>query len=240
MKNILCVKWGNKYDGYEEKLKEQLEKYCSFDFNFYCLTDNPTKEYHVQLPNFWDEYYVPKMFWAYRKFYMFNEDLFPDIKGDEFLYLDLDIIIHNSVDYFFNLNMDKPWIIRGWWNNLETCKLNFNKGESPLINSSVIRWNRGQLKQIYDHIIDPKRNTPYIFQAFKTIDNYLNRIWYNIENDKSDIFNVFEKGIIYSWYKGNIYPSDMEIKKIRNNHILCLFNNSSLEDDKDIEKLWKI
>lgn len=240
MKNILCVKWGNKYDGYEEKLKEQLEKYCSFDFNFYCLTDNPTKEYHIQLPTFWDEYYVPKMFWAYRKFYMFNEDLFPDIKGDEFLYLDLDIIIHNSVDYFFNLNMDKPWIIRGWWNNLETCKLNFNKGESPLINSSVIRWNRGQLKQIYNHIIDPKRNTPYIFQAFKTIDNYLNRIWYNIENDKSDIFNVFEKGIIYSWYKGNIYPSDMEIKKIRNNHILCLFNNSSLEDDKDIEKLWKI
>lgn len=240
MKNILCVKWGNKYDGYEEKLKEQLEKYCSFDFNFYCLTDNPTKEYHIQLPTFWDEYYVPKMFWAYRKFYMFNEDLFPDIKGDEFLYLDLDIIIHNSVDYFFNLNMDKPWIIRGWWNNLETCKLNFNKGESPLINSSVIRWNRGQLKQIYNHIIDPKQNTPYIFQAFKTIDNYLNRIWYNIENDKSDIFNVFEKGIIYSWYKGNIYPSDMEIKKIRNNHILCLFNNSSLEDDKDIEKLWKI
>lgn len=239
MKNILCVKWGNKYDGYEEKLKEQLEKYCSFDFNFYCLTDNPTKEYHIQLPNFWDKHYVPKMFWAYRKFYMFNEDLFPDIHGNEFLYLDLDIIIHNSIDYFFNLNMEKPWIIRGWWNNLEICKLNFNKGESPLINSSVIRWNRGQLKSIYNHI-EQKYSIDYTFQAFKTIDNYLNRVWYDIKTDTSDTFNVFEKGIIYSWYKGNIYPDDMEIKKIRNDHILCLFNNSSIDDDGDIKKLWKI
>jgi len=244
MKNILCVKWGDKYNGYEEKLKEQLEKHCSFDFNFYCLTDNPTKEYHIQLPNHWDEYYVPNMFWAYRKFYMFNENLFPEIEGDEFLYFDLDIIFHRSVDYFFNLDMEKPWIIRGWWNSHEKCKLNYNKGESPLVNSSVIRWNRGQLLDVYNHIAGEtilynKSNTSYIFAAFKTIDNYLNRIWYDVENDRSDLFNVFERNIIYSWYKGNTYPYDMETKKLREDHILCLFNNSSTEDDGDIEKLWK-
>ena len=151
MKNILCVKWGDKYSSlYVEKLKQQIEKYCSYDFNFYCLTDKPEKEYDLQLPQLWDKYFIPDKnhFWAYRKLYMFNDF----IEGDEFLFFDLDVILHNSIDYFFELEMSKPWIVRGWWNDIEVCKKNYNKGISPLINSSVIRWNRGQLKDIYDHI----------------------------------------------------------------------------------------
>jgi hypothetical protein len=54
---ILCVKWGTKYDDYVEKLKSQIEKNCSVPFNFYCITDNPTKEYDILCPNFWDKYY---------------------------------------------------------------------------------------------------------------------------------------------------------------------------------------
>ena len=155
MKNILCVKWGNKYSTeYVEKLKQQLEKHCSYDFNFYCLTTNPEKEYDIPLPMKWNKHFIPDKnhFWAYRKLYMFNEELFPDIKGDEFLFFDLDVIFHNNIVYFFELEMSKPWIIRGWWNDIEVCKKNYNKGVSPLINSSVIRWNRGQLLDVYNHI----------------------------------------------------------------------------------------
>ena len=48
---ILCVKWGDKYGReYVEKLKEQCEIYCSVPFNFYCLTDNPSEDYDIQLP----------------------------------------------------------------------------------------------------------------------------------------------------------------------------------------------
>ena len=129
MKNILCVKWGDKYSTeYVEKLKQQIEKYCSYDFNFYCLTDKPEKEYDLQLPELWDKYFIPDRFWAYRKLYMFDEELFPDIQGDEFLFFDLDVVFHNSIDYFFELEMSKPWIVRGWWNDLEECKKNYNKG----------------------------------------------------------------------------------------------------------------
>ena len=51
MKNILCVKWGDKYTSkHVEKLKEQVERNCSYDFNFYCITDKPEKDYDIPLP----------------------------------------------------------------------------------------------------------------------------------------------------------------------------------------------
>ena len=98
--HVVCVKWGDKYGNeYVEKLKDQVEKNCSVPFNFYCLTDNPTQSYDVQLPTTWDAYENGN-FWAYRKMYMFNEKTI-DIKGDRFLYLDLDVIIQQDLKYFF-------------------------------------------------------------------------------------------------------------------------------------------
>ena len=100
---ILCVKWGDKYGNeYVEKLKEQVENNCSVkNFNFYCLTDKPTQSYDIQLPTTWDAYENGK-FWAYRKLYMFDERIC-GIKGEQFLYLDLDVIIQQDLKYFLSL-----------------------------------------------------------------------------------------------------------------------------------------
>ena len=43
---------------------------------------------------------------------------------------------------------------------------------------------------------------------------------------------------MYSWYKGNIFPNDMDLKKIRNDHKICLFNNSA--DTKNNEHMYEI
>ena len=145
--NIICVSWGNKYTDYIPKLKKQIQNNCSVDYNFHVLDD------HV-LPTHWDKHFIPdkNFFWAYRKFYMFNEDLFPFMKGDEFLYLDLDLLIHQDLKYFQQLDMSKPYIVRGWWNDIKNCRKNFGRITSTPLNSSVIRWNRGQLKPIYVHV----------------------------------------------------------------------------------------
>ncbi len=243
MKNILCVKWGDKYDAYVEKLKKQIEDNCSFDFNFYCLTDNPQNDYDIQLPTTWDPYYNPETnyFWAYRKCYMFNENLFPQIKGKEFLFFDLDVLFHKSIDEFFKLNMDKPWIVRGWWNDADNCKKNFGKIKSTPLNSSIIRWNRGQLKPLYDHI---EKHYEYIFFTYSTIDNYFNQCWYNIHDEEDGFLKGFNKGLIYSWYKGNIFPDDMDTKILRKDHTVCLFNNSAqgvdehMDQVEEIKNLW--
>ena len=74
---ILCVKWGDKYGNeYVEKLKDQVEKNCSVSFNFYCLTDNPTQPYDIQLPTTWDAYENGN-FWAYI-YSWYKGNVFPD------------------------------------------------------------------------------------------------------------------------------------------------------------------
>ena len=56
--------------------------------------------------------------------------------------------------------------------------------------------------------------------------------------------NVYPKGDVYSWYKGNVFPEDMETKKIRKDQKICLFNNSTVETYEDmfeieeLKKLW--
>ena len=191
---ILCVKWGQKYSReYVEKLKKQCEDNCSVPFNFYCLTDNPQKDYDILLPTYWDSYYheiARGFFWAYRKCYMFGlmdellleEDGIPflynrqehpaaeldKIEGNQFLFLDLDVIIHQDLKYFFDLPMDKPWIVRGWWNDINHVKYNYPRYRSTALNSSVIRWNRGQLKKVYTHI---NKNAEAVFFTYPSMDN---------------------------------------------------------------------
>ena len=231
MNNIFCIKWGDKYDdSYVEKLKKQCEKNCSVDFNFYCFTDNPKQDYDIQLPTYLDSNYDEGrgFFWAWRKCYMFSDDY---VDGDKFLFLDLDVVIHQDLKYFFELTMHKPWIVRGWWNNMETVKKNYAKYKSTPLNSSVIRWNRGQMKPVLQQV---KNNAEVIFFTYPSLDNYFAHHWYDPWKDEGEI-QGFPKGDIYSWYKGNIYPEDMEINKFRTDHKICLFNNSA--ETNDVEEV---
>ena len=234
--NIICVSWGDKYTDYIPKLKKQIEENCSVDYNFHVLTDK-------ELPTHWDEYFLPEKnyFWAYRKCYMFNEELFPQFEGNEFLYLDLDILIHQDLKYFKELDMSKPYIVRGGWNDIKNSRKNFGKIKSTPLNSSVIRWNRGQLKPIYNHI---EENKEVIFFSFRTIDNYFAHKFYNIWDEQNSFFRPLPKGDVYSWYKGNVFPFDMEPKELRTDHKICLFNNSAAKMDEhmneieEIKRLW--
>ena len=151
---ILCVKWGDKYDRtYVEKLREQVERHCSVPYKFYCLTDDPQWSYDIPLSNEWNKRENGN-FWAYRKLFMFNYTAAKPsigstyyghrILGDKFLYLDLDVIIHQDLKYFFELPMDKPYIVRGWWNDMEECHKNYAKFRSTPINSSVIGGTKGR------------------------------------------------------------------------------------------------
>ena len=241
---ILCVKWGDKYDdSYVEKLKKQCEDNCSVPFNFYCITDKVKEPYDVHLPTYWDKYYLKDrdFLWAYRKYYVFSlgddPKIFPKIKGNRFLLLDLDVVIHQDLKYFFDLPMDKPWIVRGWWNDPDTVKRNFAKHKSTPINSSVIRWDRGQLTTIEKKI---NKNAEVIFYTYPSADNYFNHHWYNVWDEDEGFFQGFPKGDIYSYYKGNVFPEDMQKNIIRPDLKIGLFNNSGYGEGESDDKLHKI
>ena len=161
---------------------------------------------------------------------------FKKIEGDKFLYLDLDVIIHQDLKYFFDLDMERPWIVRGWWNDTNECRKNYAAMKSTPINSSVIRWDREQLNKIYYHIAN---NLDVLFFTYPTIDNYLNHFWYDMLDDDKSFFSVFPQGDVYSYYRGNIWPDDLEEKKIRLDHKICLFNNSAETNDiEELKSLW--
>jgi len=174
---------------------------------------------------------------------MFRPDLisgdgkpFPD--NSKFLFLDLDVIIHQDLKYFFDLPDRKPWIVRGWWNDIETVKRNYAKYVSTPLNSSVILWNKGQMMPVWDHI---KEHAEVIFFTYPSLDNYFAHHWYNPWEEDNGFLRGFPQGDIYSWYKGNIFPDDMKKKKLRDDLMICLFNNSGYsegDNDGEIKKLW--
>ena len=60
-------------------------------------------------------------------------------------------------------------------------------------------------------------------------------------DEEKGFFRGFPQGDIYSWYKGNVFPDDMTANKIREDHKICLFNNSGYgegEYDEEIKDLW--
>ena len=89
-----------------------------------------------------------------------------------------------------------------------------------------------------------EKNKDIIFFTYSTIDNYFNHHFYNVWDEKVSYFNTYPRGEVYSWYKGNIFPHDMEERKIRPDSRICLFNNSTKETYEDmfqieeLKKLW--
>ena len=89
-------------------------------------------------------------------------------------------------------------------------------------------------------IQDINKHAEYIFFTYKTIDNYINHCWYDMSEDELSFFNVFEPGITYSWYKGNIYPDDMDKNILRKDHMICLFNNSAQGIDEHMHEIEEL
>ena len=185
MNNILCMKWGDKYDdSYVEKLKEQCEANCSIPFKFWCFTDKPEKDWHIPIPT----------------------------------------------------TLDKFWIVRGWWNDIHMVKQNYAKHKSTPINSSAILWKSGQMMPVWEHV---KKHNELIFFTYASLDNYFAHHWYDPWNEDDGFLQGFPQGDIYSWYKGNVFPDDMELKKLRLGHKICLFNNSKESNVVgELKSLW--
>ena len=90
---------------------------------------------------------------------------------------------------------------------------------------------------VWEHV---RENAEILFFTYPSLDNYFAHQWYNTYEEEG-LMEPFPKGDIYSWYKGNIFPDDMELKKLRTDHKICLFNNSTHVEgvyDDEIKKLW--
>lgn len=136
---VLCMKWGTKYGPeYVNRLYGMVRRHLSGPFRFVCLTDDTHGIVHdvecLPIPSLALPDGSPERGW--RKLTVFQQDLF-GLQGTA-LFLDIDIVIVDSIDVFFEQpgeffiihDWKRPWRVTG--------------------NSSVYRFQLGTLSGVLD------------------------------------------------------------------------------------------
>lgn len=170
-KNIICMKWGDKFDaGYVNRLYEMVQKNITIPHRFVCFTDNtdgidPRIETKPIPPLKEDG--IPDRMW--KKLTVFNKDLY-DLEGTA-LFLDLDIIIRQSLDPFFE-EEGEFLIIKDW-----------DFPDDIIGNSSVFRFEIGKHPEVLEH--------------FYGLGTAIRR---HFKNEQAFLsYEMFEKGILKFW-----------------------------------------
>ena len=107
MVNIICMKWGQKYGPeYVNRLYGMVARNLTIQFRFVCFTDDGSgirEEVDVKpLPSLNLPPGIPERGWM--KLTTFQSPL-DDIKGTT-LFLDLDVVIVDNIDCFFEIEGD--------------------------------------------------------------------------------------------------------------------------------------
>ena len=156
--NIICMKWGEKYDSsYVNKLFNMVSRNLDRNFRFICLTDDNSgflssiESFDLPKLNLPDG--IPERGWT--KLVTFSENLF-DIQG-QCLFLDLDLIIVNRIDELFELEGDF-FIIKDFIRKDSTG------------NSSVYRFEMGKFFDVLEYF---QQNFTEIQSKYRNEQEYL-------------------------------------------------------------------
>ena len=130
-KQVVCIKWGDKYPPYYvNRLFNMIVQHTSYEIDFFCVTDDPEglndKIKIIPLPD------LGLRGWWY-KLSLFSSDLY-GFQG-RFLYVDLDVVVVDTIDPFFEVESSK--LIIGE---------DFQTGE---FNSSVFSLESNSLSEIW-------------------------------------------------------------------------------------------
>ena len=162
--DVVCVNWGTKY-GYEyvERLYRMVKKNTTFDFQMYCLTDNP-KLYSGNIKGI---RLKPGLVGWWNKLQLFEKNVLPD---GEYLYFDLDVVIVDNIDCLFNYS--------GFGITRDFINPDDGLAGGKEYNSSVMRFT--QIQKLVDHFNKSKENWLTIqeripfFGDQNVISDYLN------------------------------------------------------------------
>ena len=165
--NVICMKWGNKYTSIDvNTLYSMVKRNLTIPFRFICLTDDK-KNIRKQIECFEiPKISVPKSKEGspWRKLALFTKTI-NDIKGKT-LFLDLDIVIIDNIDCFFDFS-DKLTIIENWT----------QKGKN-IGNSSVYCFEFGKYPDLFEYF---NNNSEKITKEFKNEQIFLSKYLKDID-----------------------------------------------------------
>ncbi|MBK1880592.1 hypothetical protein [Pelagicoccus mobilis] len=159
MRNVICMKWGTRYGPeYVNRLKSMVKRHLSYEHRFVCFTDRAEgidEDVEVlPLPELDLPEGAPERGW--NKLTMFPEKLH-DLEGDT-LFLDLDVVILDSIDPFFEEEGDFL-IINDW-----------KYPRRVTGNSSVFRFRPGAHPYVLDYFLN---NLEEVRKNFRNEQAYL-------------------------------------------------------------------
>lgn len=155
--NIVCLKWGTRYPAsFTNILYASVKRHLHRPFRFVCFTDNAeglNPEIDAQpFPEMPDERMMKTgdyKYWPniYVKLCLFRDGL-ANLKGPT-LFFDVDVVIQEDIDCFFDYMPGKNCIIHNW---VERRKRIFRKAPN-IGNSSCFRFEAGKSHYIYETFI---------------------------------------------------------------------------------------
>ncbi len=200
--NVICMKWGTKYGpDYVNTLYSMVKRHLTLPFRFVCLTDD-TNGFTDGIESFpippLDIPDGPERGWD--KLVTFTSPLY-DLQG-QVLFLDLDVVIVDNIDCFFEFDAEFP-IIKDWVKKDVTG------------NSSVYRFTANQHQDILDNF---KQNHGQVRKDVRNEQEYLSQ--YVASQDKltywpddwckSFKYHCIQRGIS-QWFKAPVKPADAKI-----------------------------
>lgn len=163
--NVVCVNWGIKYgQEYTHRLYNMVKRNTSLPFNFFCLTDDTSKYADPIIPIKLREGY--EGWW--NKMQLFRNDILPT---GEYLYLDLDVVIVDNIDCFFEH--------KGFGISRDFINPDFGLLGGKEYNSSVMRFTQDiKLWKFFNnnrHKWGEKQKEIHFFGDQNVISSYLNQ-----------------------------------------------------------------
>lgn len=161
MVNIVCLKWGNKYSSeYVNKLYNMVKRNISYDFNFICFTeDSSGLDSNIKTLPLLDK----KLNGWWNKLWLFSSQVANQLNYEPTLYLDLDIILVDNIDCFFDIKKDFV-IIHEWMRNKHKNASSFN--------SSVIKYNPGMFNHIWENF---EKNATQIMKTYPGDQDWISK-----------------------------------------------------------------
>ena len=225
MMNFVCIKWGTKYEPhYVNNLYRMVQENYHNEFTFTCYTDDKeglecdTVDIPVidpLHPKYWfgKENYC----WDRSKFLVFNSHNWLGYEG-KWCYFDLDVILQGDITDLDELSQ-KPRLIHSRWDDPRHIDDRFFiEVRGTFYNSSMMCWSNDQCEHIFWDVMDSDEKVFKTF--FKGSDNY--HYW-----RQRDFWNNIPFDWVYSYNRGQEFPSDLETHKYREECKICLFNVDS-------------
>ena len=157
--NIVCVRVGPAYSTeYVDKLYDMVQANCTKEFDFWCITDMPHDNPNIKFAKIQPLPVPVRWMWWY-KMYMFKSDI--GYTGKCF-YIDLDVVITDSIDKFLESWDDSFWICQDYNRKV--------KKDYHVSNSSIMLFDHSKYTKYWDEF---NTNMKEIMRQFRGDQDYL-------------------------------------------------------------------